>query len=107
MSAPEPAKHRIEFTGSAAKKPRKPPPKWIVGWFGGLLLFVAGAALGGFTANSLIWLLFTITDDVGSPIMAILTLFLGTIIGAVAGCIVGILVWHRLRVSARASEDLD
>lgn len=105
---PESPKHHIEFTGnSAPKKRRKPPPTWIVGWFGGLLLFVGGVAVGGFVVVALIWMLFTITDDVGSPLMAILFLLLGAMIGAVVGSIAGLLVWAKLRTVARELEELD
>lgn len=110
MSTPEPPKHRIEFTGSTPKKPRKPrkpPPKWLVNWFGGLLLFVVGAASGGFAAVALIWRMLTTTDDVGSPLGIILTLLMGAIAGTVAGCIVGLCIWAKLRSMARELAEFD
>lgn len=115
MSFAEPPEHRIEFTGnSAPKKPRKPPPQWIIGlpqwiigWFGGLLLFVSGNVIGGCAAVALIWMMFVITDDVGSPLIAMLILLLGAIVGAIIGSIAGILVWARLRTRARELEELE
>lgn len=98
---PDSPKHRIEFTGnSAPKKQRKPPPRWFIGWSGGLISFVVGAAMGGFVAVALIWTLFAITDDVGSPLMAMLALLLGAIVGAVVGSILGLVLWARLRAGA-------
>ena len=108
MSAPEPPKHRIEFTGnSAPKKRRKAPPRWILRWQGALLLFAVGSAVGGFAADTLIWMSFATTDDVGSPLTAILFLLLGTALGAVAGSIAALLVWNKLRSIAHKLDDLD
>ena len=109
MFMPESPKHRIEFTGnSAPKKRRKPPAKWMVGWPGGLLLFIAGAILGGALAGALIWP--HSTDDMGSfsgaMAFALLAL-LGPLAAASMGGIAGLLIWAILRVKARDLEVFD
>ena len=102
-------KHRIEFTGnSAPKKRRKPPPKWIVGWFGGLLLFVAGATLGGLAAMPLFRTLTTgDMDSFSGALAALLAGFLSLVVSAVAGGGVGLVVWGILRARAHKLEGLD
>ena len=107
----ESPKHRIEFTGNSApkkrRKPRKPPPKWIVGWFGYLLFLVAGATLGGTVAVASIWELMTITDDAGSPLGAIFALSMGAIVGAAIGSVVGLFIWLWLLTLPREAEEIE
>ena len=105
MSKISPApSHPIEFTGNAApNKARKPLPQWFIGWVGGFLMGVLGAASGGSALVALLWMSIVASDDMGSFIGIFVVLIVAATAGAIGGCVYGVILWAIIRYRAHKS----